>query len=142
MEPSWINGLIGGVLIGSASLLAMTATGKVPGISGVFARVLRPLSNEVSWRLLFLAGLIAGAFLMFRIHEPSSMFRVPDGRSLIVYGMAGLVVGFGTRLGGGCTSGHGICGIGMGARDSIVATAIFMISGMVTVLAFRTLLAG
>tara|TARA_R110002096_G_scaffold84777_13_gene195550 strand:+ start:4320 stop:4754 length:435 start_codon:yes stop_codon:yes gene_type:complete len=142
MDPSYTNGILGGVLIGAGSLMAMVATGKVPGISGVFGRILRPSSNETGWRFVFLAGLIAGAAVMFRTHELASVFRVPDGRSLIVYAIAGLIVGFGTRLGGGCTSGHGICGVGMGARDSMVATVVFMVAGMVTVYLFRTLVTG
>ena len=142
MDPSYVNGLIGGVLIGAGTLLTMVATGKVPGISGVFGRLLRPSSNETGWRFVFLAGLIAGAAVLFRVYEPASVFRVPDGRSLIVYAIAGLIVGFGTRLGGGRTSGHGICGMGMGARDSIVATMVFMVAGMVTVFLFRTLVTG
>jgi uncharacterized membrane protein YedE/YeeE len=142
MDPPYTNGLIGGVLIGAGTLLTMVATGKVPGISGVFGRLLRPSSNETGWRFVFLAGLIAGAAVLFRTYEPASVFRVPDGRSLFVYVIAGLIVGFGTRLGGGCTSGHGICGMGMGARDSIVATMVFMVAGMATVYLFRTLVTG
>ncbi|MEM9282998.1 MAG: YeeE/YedE thiosulfate transporter family protein [Verrucomicrobiota bacterium] len=142
MDPSYSYGLIGGVLIGAGSLVAMVATGKVPGISGVFGRLLRPAANEVGWRLFFLAGLIAGAAVTFRVFEPASVFRVPDGRSLLVFSLAGLLVGFGTRLGGGCTSGHGVCGIGMGARDSLVATLVFMASGIATVYAFRMLITG
>tara|TARA_R110000850_G_scaffold25755_10_gene73991 strand:- start:2498 stop:2929 length:432 start_codon:yes stop_codon:yes gene_type:complete len=142
MEPSYVNGLVGGALIGGGSLLGMIVTGKVPGISGVFGRLLRPSTNETGWRFVFLAGLIAGAAILFRVFEPAAVFRVPEGRSLIVYAIAGIIVGFGTRLGGGCTSGHGICGMGMGARDSMVATVVFMIAGMATVLLFRTLIVG
>ncbi|NRB73192.1 MAG: YeeE/YedE family protein [Verrucomicrobiales bacterium] len=142
MDPSYVNGLFGGVLIGAGTLLTMVANGKVPGISGVFGRLLRPSSNETGWRFVFLAGLIAGAAVLFRVYEPASVFRVPDGRNLAVYAIAGLIVGFGTRLGGGCTSGHGICGISMGARDSMIATAVFMVAGMATVYVFRTLITG
>jgi len=142
MDPSYVNGLIGGVLIGAGTLLTMVATGKVPGISGVFGRLLRPSSNETGWRFVFLAGLIAGAAVLFRVYEPASVFRVPDGRNLAVYAIAGLIVGFGTRLGGGCTSGHDICGISMGARDSMIATVVFMVAGMATVYMFRTLITG
>ncbi len=142
MEASYVNGLIGGALIGAGSLMAMIATGKIPGISGVFARLLRPSTNETGWRFVFLAGLIAGSAILFRVFEPAAVFREPEGRSLIVYAIAGLIVGFGTRLSGGCTSGHGICGVGMGARDSMIATVVFMIAGMVTVFLFRTLIIG
>ena len=100
MEPSYVNGLVGGALIGGGSLLGMIVTGKVPGISGVFGRLLRPSTNETGWRFVFLAGLIAGAAILFRVFEPAAVFRVPEGRSLIVYAIAGIIVGFGTRLGG------------------------------------------
>jgi uncharacterized membrane protein YedE/YeeE len=139
MNPDYLYGFLGGCLIGGGSLLALIATGKIPGISGVFGRLLKPKQNEKGWRLVFLFGLIAGAALLFHLSENASIFRVPDGRNWIIYAIAGLVVGFGTRLGGGCTSGHGICGMGMGARDSMVATGAFMFAGVVTVLLFRLL---
>lgn len=139
MNPDYLRGFLGGCLIGGGTLLALIVTGKIPGISGVFGRLLRPRENENGWRWLFLAGLVAGAAILIRVSDPASWYRIPDGRNLIVYAIAGLIVGFGTRLGGGCTSGHGICGMGMGARDSIVATVVFMIAGMFTVLLFRQL---
>ena len=108
----------------------------------MFGRLLRLSSNDTGWRFVFLAGLIAGAAVLFRVHEPASVFRVSDDRNLAVYAIAGLIVGFGTRLGGGCTSGHGICGISMGARDSMIATVVFMVAGMATVYMFRTLITG
>ena len=142
METAWIYGFIGGCLIGAASLLAMIVTRKVPGISGVFGKLLRPGTPDRLWRLVFTLGLIAGATALFFLSDHASLFRVPEGRSLVVFGVAGLLVGFGTRLGGGCTSGHGVCGSGMGARDSMVATVTFMIAGFVTVYLCRFLLAG
>jgi len=137
METSYFHGLAGGCLIGLGSLLAMVVTGKIPGISGVFGRLFRPKKNDVSWRIHFLCGLIAGAAVLIRSNDFAEIFRVPGGRTLTVYAVAGLLVGFGTRLGGGCTSGHGVCGIGMGARDSMVATVVFMANGMITVWLFR-----
>ena len=137
MEPSYVNGLIGGALIGAGSLLGMVATGKVPGVSGIFGRLLRPTTMDRAWRSVFLAGLIAGAAILFQICGPATEYRIPEGRSLLVYGLAGIIVGFGTRLGGGCTSGHGICGVGMGVRDSIVATVVFMVAGFATVFLFN-----
>ncbi|MDF1658032.1 MAG: YeeE/YedE thiosulfate transporter family protein [Verrucomicrobiales bacterium] len=139
MNPDYLHGFLGGCLIGGGSLLALIVTGKIPGISGVFGRLLKPKQNETSWRLVFLLGLIAGAGLLFQLSEQASIFRVPDGRNWLVYAIAGIVVGFGTRLGGGCTSGHGVCGMGMGARDSMVATVVFMAAGMFTVTIFRLL---
>jgi uncharacterized membrane protein YedE/YeeE len=70
---------------------------------------------------------------MMGISDTAALYHLPAGRSLLVFALAGLVVGFGTRLGGGCTSGHGVCGIGMGARDSIIATLVFMGAGFATV---------
>lgn len=139
MNPEYLYGFLGGCLIGGGSLLALIVTGKIPGISGVFGRLLKPKQNETGWRITFLLGLIAGAGLLFFLSEEASIYRIPDGRSWFVYALAGLVVGFGTRLGGGCTSGHGVCGMGMGARDSIVATLVFMVAGMFTVTVFRLL---
>ena len=139
MNPDYLHGFLGGSLIGGGSLLALVVTGKIPGISGVFGRLLKPRQNETGWRLIFLSGLIVGAALLFQLSETASIFRVPDGRNWLVYAMAGLVVGFGTRHGGGCTSGHGICGMGMGARDSMVATVVFMAAGIFTVTIFRLL---
>jgi uncharacterized membrane protein YedE/YeeE len=129
------HALIGGILIGLASLLATVLSGKVPGISGVFGRLLVPATPDKRWRFLFLLGLIGGAALSFLLWDSAALFR--PIRPLAVMGVAGLLVGFGTRLGGGCTSGHGVCGVGTGARDSIAATLIFVAVAMVTVLIYN-----
>ena len=138
MPDTYLNGLIGGGLIGLGSLLAMMVSGKVPGVSGVFGRLLRPNTKDKGWRVLFLLGMVAGAFLLFYLNADAARFVVPAGRSSIgVLALAALAVGFGTRLGGGCTSGHGVCGIGMGVRDSIIATLVFMAAGALTVYLFK-----
>jgi uncharacterized membrane protein YedE/YeeE len=129
------HALIGGILIGLASLLATGLSGKIPGISGLFARLLVPATPDKTWRAVFLVGLIAGAALSFALWQSAALFR--PMRPLVVMAIAGLLVGFGTRLGGGCTSGHGVCGVGMGAKDSIVATLIFMAAAMVTVFIYN-----
>ena len=139
---SWLPGFLGGCLIGGGSLLALIVSRKVPGVSGVFGRLLLPTCSDRTWRLLFLAGILAGAGLMFFLSDAAATFRIPAGRSLLVFAIAGLVVGFGTRLGGGCTSGHGVCGMGMGAKDSIVATMVFMAAGFLTVFLFKLITAG
>jgi uncharacterized protein len=126
------HALIGGILIGFASLLATAFSGKIPGISGVFGRLLVPATPDKRWRFLFLLGLIGGAALSFLLWDSAALFR--PMRPLAVMGVAGLIVGFGTRLGGGCTSGHGVCGVGTAAKDSIAATLIFVVVAMVTVL--------
>jgi len=137
LPTSWIHGLLGGVLIGLASILALAASGKVPGISGVVARLLKPTPGDSAWRAIFILGLIGGAGLTIYTYSPAANFRVPEGRSLAVFAIAGLLVGFGARLGGGCTSGHGVCGIGSGARDSIIATITFMAAGIATVFIWK-----
>jgi hypothetical protein len=129
------HALIGGILIGFASLLATALSGKIPGISGVFGRLLVPATPDKKWRSLFLLGLIGGAALSFLLWDSAALFR--PMRPLAVMGVAGLIVGFGTRLGGGCTSGHGVCGVGTGAKDSIAATLIFVVVAMVTVLIYN-----
>jgi hypothetical protein len=122
-------------LIGLASLIATVLSGKIPGISGVFGRLLVPKTPDKTWRLVFLIGLISGAALSFSIWESAALFR--PMRPLAVMAIAGLLVGFGTRMGGGCTSGHGVCGVGTGAKDSIVATIIFVLVAMVTVFVYN-----
>ena len=129
--------LFGGFLIGVASLIATVLSGKVPGISGVFGRLLVPSTRDKTWRLVFLIGLIGGAALSFSLWDSAALFR--PMRPLAVMAIAGLLVGFGTRLSGGCTSGHGVCGVGMGAKDSIAATFIFVAVAMVTVLVYNHL---
>jgi len=129
------HALIGGILIGFASLLATALSGKIPGISGVFGRLLVPATPDKRWRILFLLGLIGGAALSFLLWDSAAIFR--PMRPLAVMAAAGLIVGFGTRLGGGCTSGHGVCGVGTGAKDSIAATLIFVVVAMVTVLIYN-----
>jgi uncharacterized membrane protein YedE/YeeE len=134
-EYTFWHALIGGILIGLASLLATALSGKIPGISGVFGRLLSPTTPDKKWRVLFLLGLIGGAALSFLLWDSAALFR--PMRPLAVMAAAGLIVGFGTRLGGGCTSGHGVCGVGTGARDSIAATLIFVAVAMVTVLIYN-----
>jgi uncharacterized protein len=129
------HALTGGILIGLGSLLATALSGKIPGISGVFGRLLIPATPDKKWRFLFLLGLIGGAALSFLLWDSAALFR--PMRPLAVMAAAGLIVGFGTRLGGGCTSGHGVCGVGTGAKDSIAATLIFVVVAMVTVLIYN-----
>jgi uncharacterized protein len=137
------HALIGGILIGLASLFATVLSGKIPGISGVFGRLLvvakphshRHSETDKAWRAVFLFGLIGGATLSFALWQSAALFR--PMRPFVVVAIAGLLVGFGTRLGGGCTSGHGVCGVGTGAKDSIAATLIFMATAMVTVFIYN-----
>ena len=134
-EYSYYHALAGGILIGLASLIAAILTGKVPGISGVFGRLLVLSTPDKLWRVVFLVGLLAGAGLSFAFWESAALFR--PTRPLVVLALAGLLVGFGTRIGKGCTSGHGVCGVATGAKDSIVATMIFVGVAMVTVFIYN-----
>ena len=139
------HALIGGILIGLASLVATVLSGKIPGISGVFGRLLASVTHKPHsqhygetdkiWRAVFLFGLIGGATLSFALWQSAALFR--PMRPLVVMAIAGLLVGFGTRIGGGCTSGHGVCGVGMGAKDSIAATLIFIATAIVTVFIYN-----
>lgn len=138
----YIKPLLGGCLIGLGSLVAMAASGRIPGISGVVAKVIAPKKGDVLWRILFLVGLIAGAFIIFQAAPESRSFALPGGRGLAAIVIAAFLVGFGARVGGGCTSGHGVCGIGAGAKDAVLYTCVFMATGAVTVLIWNLIVQG
>ncbi|MFT7375991.1 MAG: putative membrane protein YedE/YeeE [Oceanospirillaceae bacterium] len=126
--------LLGGVLIGISAALLLAFNGRIAGISGILYNVLfNPLSgSERGWRMAFLVGLIGGGYLMLPVE-----LELRQGYSPILLIISGLAVGIGTRIGNGCTSGHGVCGIGLMAGRSIVATATFMVSGIITVSILR-----
>ncbi len=135
-----IASLIGGILIGLSASAMLLVEGKIAGISGIFAGILKPLKGDVLWKSCFVAGLLAGGLLL-RIFLPGAY----DFGILRPYGAliaAGLLVGFGTRLGNGCTSGHGVCGISRLSPRSMVATVTFIASGAIVVYAVNHLLGG
>ena len=136
MNPDYLLGLVGGVCIGLASVAALAATGKIAGISGVFGRLFAPQTNDRFWRVIFLVALIAGAGVAFVFSSHAAEFAT-GGRGLAHFAIAGLLVGLGTRIGGGCTSGHGVCGVGQAQKDSIVATMTFMAMGILTVFIYN-----
>ena len=136
MHPYLIS-LFGGILIGLSVWLMLSGLGRVTGISGIAATALTAPSDSF-WRFAFLAGLIGGGLLFVRLFGTASA-GVTGPPWLIV---AGLFVGFGTVLGGGCTSGHGVCGLGRRSPRSLVATLTFMLSGMATVALIRALNGG
>jgi uncharacterized membrane protein YedE/YeeE len=135
-----IPSLIGGVLIGLAAAALLLGHGRVAGISGVLGGTLRPRTGEMAWRLWFLFGLIGGGTVIAWLRPAS--FPVVSQASAPLLILAGLFVGFGTRLGGGCTSGHGVCGIGRFSSRSVIATVIFMATGAGTVFLARHVLGG
>ena len=123
--------LTGGILIGIAASMILLFNGKIAGVSGIFGGMLFQQGKERAWRLSFIAGLIAGGVLLYIIN--AEFFENSSGRGLLAVTIAGLLVGIGTRVGGGCTSGHGVCGIGRFSGRSLVATVTFVIAGLVTV---------
>ncbi|PVX16328.1 hypothetical protein DD565_15710 [Vibrio cholerae] len=125
------DSLIGGMLLGISATLMLLMNGKIAGISGILTGLLTPKSRDFAWRLLFVVGMISGGVIGVKLLG----YAVPTdfGVSGIVLAMAGLLVGVGTRLANGCTSGHGICGIGRFSKRSIVATCVFMVVAAVTV---------
>lgn len=130
-----ISALIGGFLIGASATLLLLLNGRIAGISGILGSFLQPSRGEFGWRAAFLVGLLIapGIYSLFSGPLPPVVLDAPLG--LLV--LAGLLVGFGTRLGAGCTSGHGVCGIGRGSPRSLVATGVFMTTAIVTVFIVR-----
>ena len=129
MHDVLLMALTGGVSIGLSSILLMILLGRIAGISGIVSTAVKtPFDNL--WAVVFLVGLCVGAFgFHFLTNNPIPVFKVPI--PLLISG--GFIVGVGTRLGSGCTSGHGICGIGRLSMRSIVATCTFMMFGFMTV---------
>ncbi|EIV8493352.1 YeeE/YedE family protein [Vibrio vulnificus] len=123
--------LVGGILLGISALTMLLVNGKVAGISGILTGLLTPKSRDFAWRLMFVIGMVSGGVLAVTFGAASALVALPTSGVLIA--AAGLLVGIGTRLGNGCTSGHGICGIGRLSKRSIVATAIFMAVAAMTV---------
>src|SRR5215471_13426354 len=125
------SALLGGLLIGIASALLMLLNGRVAGISGILGGALARSADDKAWRLAFLAGLIVAPILIRVVGQ-----AVPEPQmtaNWLVVVAAGLLVGFGARLGGGCTSGHGVCGIARLSARSIAATALFMAAAIAVV---------
>jgi len=123
--------LAGGILIGLGASAMLLLDGKIAGIGGILAGVLKPVGGDTLWRICFLAGLFVGG-LSLRILLPGA-FDFGIIRPLPMLIIAGLLVGFGTRLGSGCTSGHGVCGVSRLSPRSLVATATFIFTGALTV---------
>lgn len=130
--------LAGGILLGLASAAFILLNGRILGISGILGGLLRPKAGDTSWRLSFVAGLLV-APMVWTLFAAPVVPRIEAGPALLVF--AGLMVGWGTRYGSGCTSGHGVCGLSRLSPRSLVATAAFMAAGFATVYAMRHLFA-
>ena len=130
--------LAGGVLLGVASALFILLNGRVLGISGILGGLVKPRAGDAGWRIAFIAGLLV-APILWRLFAPPAEFRIDASWAVLVIG--GLLVGWGTRYGSGCTSGHGVCGLSRLSLRSLAATLAFMAAGFATVFVVRHLLA-
>lgn len=136
-----LSGLLGGALIGLSAAMLMLLTGRIAGISGIFGGLLSSATSDRGWRLAFVAGLIS-APIIAALLTGTSLPSPSMPASLIVIIVAGLLVGFGSRMGGGCTSGHGVCGTARLSARSLIATAIFMAAAIITVAIVRHVMGG
>jgi len=135
-----LSGALGGLLIGLAATILLLGNGRVAGISGILGQVIWPGGGEErAWQVAFLVGLPLGAAAVSVICGPL-IVQIDANPTLLI--TAGLLVGFGTRLGNGCTSGHGVCGISRGSGRSVAATLTFMTVAGATVFVVRHLLEG
>ena len=132
---SWATALAGGVLIGVSATLLLWLNGRIAGVSGVLNGVLFPKRADIAWRIAFLVGLVGAGGLYLALVPGEFVPR--EGFSRIALVVAGLLVGFGTRMGNGCTSGHGVCGLGRLSLRSLVAVGVFMATAIATTFVVR-----
>lgn len=130
-----LSGLAGGLMIGLAVTLMLLLNGRIAGISGIVGGLVNPKAGELGWRVAFVVGLLVGALAYILAAGGPAPVEVLASPPAILVG--GLLVGFGTRLGSGCTSGHGLCGMARFSRRSMVATAVFFSVAMLTVFLTR-----
>lgn len=131
--------LLGGALIGLSAVILMAGLGRIAGISGIIGGLFSRSRSDLGWRLLFLVGIAAGALVTAKALDgfaPATSANLPE---LVI---AGLLVGYGTRLGSGCTSGHGICGLARLSPRSLAAVAVFMAAGILTASVMRHVVGG
>jgi uncharacterized membrane protein YedE/YeeE len=132
---SWWVALIGGVLIGLAATWLLSFNGRIAGISGIAGGVLFPVRGDTAWRLAFLVGLIGAAGMYMHFVPGAFVPRMEFPRWALLAG--GVLVGFGTRMANGCTSGHGVCGLGRLSPRSLVAVLTFMLTAIATTFVVR-----
>lgn len=135
MNMEWLHALMGGVLIGLAASVMLWMSGRIMGISGILFGLLSPRKGEMAWRFSFLGGILAGGLALRWFHPSAWGGGLPTEDWTVA--VAGVLVGFGTVLGSGCTSGHGICGISRLSPRSLVATVFFILSGILSVALFK-----
>jgi len=135
-----VSAAIGGALIGLAATLLMLLSGRIAGISGILAGAILPGAYARGWRIAFIAGLLLAPPVAALFGHPLAPPRMPASWAIVV--AAGLLVGFGTRLAGGCTSGHGVCGVARLSARSLVATVVFTATAVAVVALSRSVLGG
>lgn len=135
MPLEWRHAFTGGLIIGLSVSIMLLASGRVTGISGIINGAIKPVKDDVAWRWFFIFGLVLGGVVLSFV-KPTA-FKNELSTSHLTVAVAGLLVGFGTILGSGCTSGHGICGMSRLSPRSIVATLVFIFSGMIAVVFLR-----
>lgn len=135
-----VSATLGGMLIGLAAVVLMHFNGRIAGVSGIVSGTAFSAAGDRLWRLMFVIGLVSGPLVYTVISGTTIPFNITP--SWLLIGLGGLLVGFGTRLGSGCTSGHGVCGLSRFSVRSLVAVCIFMASGIATVYILKAALAG
>lgn len=135
MPIDWVYALVGGLIIGLSVTIMLLFNGRVTGISGIIYGILNPVQGDRAWRYFFLGGLFVGGLVMSFFKEDA--FQNHLNVSYVQMVIAGLLVGFGTVLGSGCTSGHGVCGLSRFSPRSLISTITFMITGIVMVYLLR-----
>jgi uncharacterized membrane protein YedE/YeeE len=135
-----LTAALGGALIGLSATLLMLMLGKISGISGLFRSITTSTDKDKNWKVAFFVGMMVAAWLVFNF--TSAQFIPRENFPLWQLIAGGLLVGYGTAMGSGCTSGHGVCGIARFSRRSLVATAVFMASGVVTAIIVRHFIGG
>jgi uncharacterized membrane protein YedE/YeeE len=133
----YIPAIFGGLLIGISACILLLFNGRIAGLSGIINGLILPEKNEVLWRVVFIISLLCGAAFHYYFFDHTPF--TTDTFSPLFMITGGLLVGFGTRMGGGCTSGHGVCGLGRLSLRSLVATITFMVTAIFTVFIFRHL---
>ena len=139
LDPT-ILAIVGGVLIGLGAGALMLVRGQIAGVSGIMGGLVDPKAGDIGWRATFVAGIVVGGAVMYVLRP--EMFTMDVERSYFAIVAGGLLVGFGTRLGSGCTSGHGVCGIARLGPRSIVATLTFIASGAIVTYVVNHMLGG
>ena len=132
--------LAGGIIIGCAALLLLLSIQRIAGISGIIGGLFPVIRQDLTWRLFFVAGLLLGGFVLASVYPNSLAINLTYSTPALV--VAGLLVGFGSRLGNGCTSGHGICGLGRLAPRSMVAVLTFMTTVILTAVVVHQIFGG